>query len=293
MNLLSISTLLVSAALFPSSSVIASVQKKKVETVAPPSVVRTISRHETRRLGYGGTFTIVGAPSGSITIEGWARNEVDISAEIELRANSEADLEVLSRFNNFVVDLDADHLQVLTHGTHDPAFMRPAKKFPKALLGLPWKIDYRIRVPFAADMEVNAGKGPVRIADVEGNIRLSVAEGVADLKLSGGTLSATLIQGKLNLEVPGRSWARGSAELRVASGDIAVMIPPGFSGDFEAEVLRAGQITNSYAGLEPRDNTTPNQVKASLRAGSGGASFNLTVGDGTIVIKKQTVNTKQ
>jgi hypothetical protein len=293
MKLLSISILLVSAAFFLSSNSSAAVQKKKVEVSAPPAMVRTTSRHEARRFGYGGTFTLVGAPTGSITIEGWARNEVDISAEIELRANSEADLELLSRFNNFAIDLDANHLQVLTHGTHDPVFMRPVKKFPKALLGLPWKIDYRIRVPFATDMEVNAGHGPIRISDVQGNIRLSAAEGVADLKLSGGTLSATLIQGKLNLEVPARSWARGTAELRVATGEIAVLIPAGFNGDFDAEVLRAGQITNSYEGLEPRDNTTPNQVKASLRAGAGGGSFNLTIGDGTIVIKKQTESSKQ
>src|SRR6185503_21174004 len=293
MKLLSISTLLIIATLVPSSPSFAVVQKKTIEVVAPPAVVRTISRHEVRRFGYGGTFTLVGAPAGSITIEGWTRNEIDISAEIELRASTDADLELLSRFNNFVVDLDADHLQVLTHGTHDPAFMRPVKKFPKALLGLPWKIDYRIRVPFATDMEVNAGRGPLHISNVEGNIRVSAAEGDADLKLSAGTLSATLIKGKLNLEVPARSWGRGSAELRVAAGEIAVMIPAGFSGDFDAEVLRAGRITNSYEGLEPRDNTTPNQVKASLRAGAGGGSFNLTVGDGTIVIKKQTVDSKQ
>jgi len=293
MKLLSIVTLLIIATLIPSSASFAIVQKKKVEVGAPPAVVRTISRHEARRFGYGGTFTLVGAPSGSITIEGWTRNEVDISAEIELRANTDADLELLSRFNNFVVDLDADHLQVLTHGTHDQAFMRPVKKFPKALLGLPWKIDYRIRVPFAIDMEVNAGSGPLHISNVEGNIRVSAAEGDAELKLSAGTLSATLIKGKLNLEVPARSWSRGSAELRVAAGEIAVVIPPGFSGDFMAEVLRSGQITNAYAGLEPIENTTPNQVKANLRAGSGGASFSLTVGDGTIVIKKQTADSKQ
>jgi len=141
MKLLSIATLFIIATLVPSSPSFAVVQKKTVEVVAPPAGVRTISRHEVRRFGYGGTFTLVGAPAGSITIEGWSRNEVDISAEIELRANTDADLELLSRFNNFVVDLDADHLQVLTHGTHDPAFMRPVKKFPKALLGLPWKID--------------------------------------------------------------------------------------------------------------------------------------------------------
>ncbi len=293
MKLLSIVTPLIFATLAPSSPSLASVQKKKVEVVSLPAVVRTISRHEVRRFGFGGTFTLVGAPAGSITIEGWARNEVDISAEIELRANTDADLELLSRFNNFVVDLDADHLQVLTHGTHDPAFMRPVKKFPKALLGLSWKIDYRIRVPFATDMEVNAGIGSLHISNVEGNIRVSAAEGDADLKLSAGTLSATLIKGKLTLEVPARSWGRGSAELRVAAGEIAVMLPPGFSGDFVAEVLRSGQIVNSYAGLEPLENTTPNQVKASLRSGSGGASFNLTVGDGTIVIKQQSADSKQ
>ena len=293
MKLLSIATLFIIATLVPSSPSFAVVQKKTVEVVAPPAVVRTISRHEVRRFGYGGTFTLVGAPAGSITIEGWSRNEVDISAEIELRANTDADLELLSRFNNFVVDLDADHLQVLTHGTHDPAFMRPVKKFPKVLLGLPWKIDYRIRVPFATDMEVNAGRGPLHISNVEGNIRVSAAEGDADLKLSAGTLSATLIKGKLNLEVPARSWGRGSAELRVAAGEIVVMIPPGFSGDFVAEVLRSGQIVNSYAGLEPLENTTPNQVKASLRSGSGGGSFNLTIGDGTIVIRQQSADSKQ
>jgi len=71
------------------------------------------------------------------------------------------------------------------------------------------------------------------------------------------------------------------------------LIPPGFSGDFVAEVLWSGQIVNSYAGLEPLENTTPNQLKASLRSGSGGASFNLTIGDGTIVIKQQTVDSRQ
>ena len=297
MKLLSIATLLIIATLVPSSPSFAVVQKKTVEVVAPPAVVRTISRHEVRRFGYGGTFTLVGAPAGSITIEGWSRNEAakqfEVGISVELRANTDADLELLSRFNNFVVDLDADHLQVLTHGTHDPAFMRPVKKFPKALLGLPWKIDYRIRVPFATDMEVNAGRGPLHISNVEGNIRVSAAEGDADLKLSAGTLSATLIKGKLNLEVPARSWGRGSAELRVAAGEIVVMIPPGFGGDFVAEVLRSGQIVNSYAGLEPLENTTPNQMKASLRSGSGGASFNLTIGDGTIVIKQQSADSKQ
>ena len=136
-------------------------QKKTPPPDRPLQLVRTTTRHEVRRFAYGGTLTVIGAPEGSITIEGWSRNEVDISAEIQLRADTEADLDLLAAVNNFVLDEAANHLSVLSTGTHDKVFMRSvAKKFPKTLLGLPWKIDYRIRVPLSIDLEINAGRGP-------------------------------------------------------------------------------------------------------------------------------------
>jgi DUF4097 and DUF4098 domain-containing protein YvlB len=190
-----------------------------------------------------------------------------------------------------VVDDDSNHLSVLSTGTHDKAFMRAvARKFPKTLLGLPWKIDYRIRVPLSTDLEINAGRGPVSIAGVEGNIRLSAAESEANLKLSGGTLSATIAVGKVNLSVPVRSWRGVGAEVRLAAGNVTVELPPGFNGDIDADILRSGQIVDTYGGLEPREKPgmTPQKMKA--RAGSGGASFQFTVGDGTIYIKKAVMN---
>lgn len=276
-------------AFYQSFTQLAAQQKKTLEPQQPPpQLVRTTTRHEVRRLGYGGTVTLVGAPNGSISIEGWARNEVDITAEIELRADTEANLDLLAMVNNVVVDDDVNHIQVLSTGTHDKVFMRSvAKKFPKALLGLPWKVDFRIRVPLMTDLEVNAGRGPITIAGVEGNVRVSAAESVANLNMTGGVLSTIISVGKVNLEIPARSWARGSGEIRLAAGEIVVTIPNGFSGDFEAEVLRLGKIVNSYEGLESRERQSPTANKMNLRAGAGGASFNLTVGDGTITIQKQ------
>ena len=130
-------------------------------------------------------MTLVGAPAGSITIEGWTRNEVDITAEIQLKADTEADLDLLAAVNGFIVDDDPNHVRVLSTGTHDKVYMRTAKKFPKALLGLPWKIDYRIRVPILTDLEINGGRGPIRLADVEGAIRLSAVESETNLKTLG------------------------------------------------------------------------------------------------------------
>ena len=180
---------LVLIALLPSFPTTVSHQRKKTpEAAKPPQLVRTTTKHEVRRFAYGSTLTVVGAPAGSITIEAWSRSEVDISAEIQLNADTEADLDLLAAVNTFGIDEDMNHIRILTTGTHDKAFMRlAAKKFPKTLLGLPWKIDYRIRVPPATDLDINAGRGALTIAGVEGNIRLSAAESDAKLQLSGGT----------------------------------------------------------------------------------------------------------
>jgi hypothetical protein len=294
MKFLSIRSIILIGSLPLLPALVAAQQKTTSAPKALPQLVRTTTRHEVRRFGYGGTVTLIGAPSGSIIVEGWARNEVDVSAEIELRADTEANLSLLAVVNNVAIDDDVNHIQILSTGTHDKVFMRSAaKKFPKALLGLPWKIDYRIRVPLMTDLEVNAGHGPITIGGVEGNVRVTATESLANLKMTGGVLSVIIAVGKVNLEIPARSWARGSAEIRLAAGDIVVNIPAGFSGDFDAEVLRAGKIENLYDGLGPRERQSPTPNKMNLRAGAGGASFNLTVGDGTIYIKKQTVDSKQ
>jgi hypothetical protein len=269
-------------------------QKKTPELNRSPQLVRTTVRHELRRFAYGGTLTVIGAPDGSITIEGWPRSEIDISAEIQLRADSEADLDRLAAVNGFVVDEDSNHVRVLSMGTHDKVYMRSvAKKFPKTLLGLPWKIDYRIRVPISTDVEVNAGRGPISLAGVEGNIRLTATESETNLKLSGGNLVATIAIGKLNLIIPMRSWRGVGADIQIAAGEISVELPPVFDGDFNAEILRSGKITDAYGALAPRETPglTPQTMRA--RAGAGGAIFHFAVGDGSIYIRKQALESKE
>jgi len=275
--------------LFLATAVVAQAKKASgaPELIPTPQLVRTTTRHEVRRLPYGGTLTIIGPPDSSITIEGWQRNEVDVSAEIQIRADNEKDLDLLAAVNTFVVDEDANHVRVMSTGTHDKVFMRSvAKKFPKALLGLPWRIDFRIRVPFTVDLDINAGRGPIHINGVEGNIQFSAAESATNLKLTGGTVYGMIATGTVKLEVPARSWRGVGATFRVAAGNITVEIPTGFSGDFDAEVLRSGKIDASFEelarasrGVDPRT--------LSARAGAGGAAFKLTVGDGVIVIRKQ------
>lgn len=254
-------------------------------------LTRTSTRRETRRFAYGGTVTLIGAPKGSVTVEGWARNEVELTADIELQAPTEADLDQLAGVNSFVFDEDLNHLSILTTGTHDRAFMkRAAKNFPKKLLNLPWKINYRLRVPANTDLEINAGYGPVTLSGVEGAMRVTATESETALTLSGGVVSATITFGVITFAVPSRSWRGAGADIRIASGIINVELPPGFSGDIDAEILRTGKIVNTYDGLASREKPGITERTVRARAGAGGAFFKFTVGDGTVNIRRTKEN---
>jgi hypothetical protein len=276
--------LLLLAILFASANQIIS-QK----TAAPEVQLlrRTSTRHELRRFSYGGTVTLIAAPRGSVTVEGWTRNEVELTADIEIQGPTEADLDQLATVNNFVFDEDLNHLSILTTGTHDRIFMkRSAKNFPKKLLNMPWKIDYRLRVPINTDLEINAGHGAVKLSGVEGALRVSATESDTALTLTGGVVSTTVTAGSVNLTIPSRSWRGSGADIRIASGTINVDLPPGFSGDIDADVLRTGKIVNSYDALQPREKPGITESTVRARAGAGGPFFKFTVGDGVVNIRK-------
>ena len=259
-------------------------QKDKKAIPVGPLLKRTTTRHDSLRFPYGGTVTIVGAPAGSLTIEGWQRSEVEVTAEIELQAPTTQDLDRLAPLNNVAIDEDANHIRIITTGTHDKKFMKAAKNFPKSLIGLPWKIDYHIKVPAMTDLAVDSGNGPIKLSGVEGNIRLNALQSDADLSLTGTDVSVLIQAGKINVSIPARAWRGLGAEIKLATGSLNLELMPGFSAEINAEVLRTGEVKSSFSGLELRERNSITQKLVRVRAGNGGATLGLTVGDGTIQI---------
>ncbi len=260
--------------------------EKKGMAVAPqaPLLKRTMTRRETKRLGHGGTLTINGAPEGSITIEAWPKSEVEIVAEIEVSANTEEELAQLAAVNSFILESNFNHLRVNTVGTHDRKYMKnAARDFPKKLLSLPWKIDYRLRVPAVVDLVITTGSGPLTLTGVDGSVRLTTGGGASVLTLVGGDFEGTIASGPVNLRVPTRSWRGRGLTLRLISGDLTVELPAGFNGDVNADVLRTGRVENSHPGLAPReDDPPPTERSLHVRGGGGGAILSFTVVDGAL-----------
>lgn len=248
-----------------------------------PLIKRTTYKTETVEFGVGGTVSIIGAPAGSIIVEGWQKNVVEISAEVEMQAATEADLAELARVNGFAIDESFGHTRITSVGTHDKNYMkRVAKKFPKNLLGLPFKIDYVIKVPTYTDLQIDGGKGDLILSNVEGAMRINFLESNAKLNLIGGSIVATFGIGAVEVVIPNRSWRGRSADIQLASGTMRVQLPLNLNANLDARVLRGGRIENALTNLKPRDRAKFTEKSISANAGSGGAFLTFIVGNGTL-----------
>ncbi|MCA1613580.1 MAG: hypothetical protein LC800_05360 [Acidobacteria bacterium] len=260
-----------------------------VAAAPPPALKRKATRREVRRFGYGNTLTLYGAPDGSITVEGWPRAEIEIVADIEWQADTEEELARLAAVNGFVLDEDATHFRLVTTGTHDRKFMQKAaktnpaaKNFPKHLLAMPWRIDYRIRVPASVDLDVFAGRGALVIEGVRGALQLNAGESRSVLTLAGGDVSATVVGGSLLLRVPVQSWGGRGATVKMAAGELTVALPAGFNGEVSATILRTGRIEGADAVFAGAEGGNPTGRSLRVRSGGGGAPLAFEVVDGVI-----------
>ncbi|MDQ3800708.1 MAG: DUF4097 domain-containing protein [Acidobacteriota bacterium] len=246
-----------------------------------PLVKRTTYKSEKISFGAGGTVTIVGAPLGSITVEGWQKNEIEVQAEIEIEAATEADLAQLAQVNGFVLDEDFGHARIVSVGTHDRDYMkRAAKKFPKHLLSVPFKIDFRIKVPIYCDLEINGGKGDLTLSAVEGAMLIKFLESNAKMDLVGGAIDATFGSGKVDVKIAKPSWRGRMLNVGLATGTLNVRFPQNLSADLDASILKNGKIESSLENLKPRDRAKFSEKSIVARAGNGGALLSFTVGDG-------------
>lgn len=248
-------------------------------------IKRTTYKSETFEFGAGGTISIIGAPQGSISIEGWSKNEVEVSAEIENQAMTEADLTKLAEVNGVIFEDEPTHLRVTSVGTHDKDYMkRVGKKFPKNLLGMPFKVDYKLKVPKYCDIEVDGGNGDFSLSGVDGTMRIKFLNSNAKIELVGGAIQATIGAGTVDVSIPARNWRGRFADIQLAKGNMNVRLPFSLNAEVTASILRTGKIENSFTELKPRSKIAFTEKSMSAKAGNGGIALNFTVGDGDLNI---------
>lgn len=251
---------------------------------APQLLKRTTFKTDKFDFGVGGTVEIVGSPIGSISVEGTQKNEIEISAEVEVQAANEADLAKLAELTGFSLDETVGRAAITSVGLNSKkALPKALKKLPKNLIGLPYKINYVIKIPHYCDLTIDGGKGDLTVTGVEGAIKINYLDTNAKISLIGGGVSATFGTGTVDITMPNRSWRGNAIDMALSTGDMAVHVPWNLSAELDASILKTGSIENGLTQLKPRDRKVPITDKlVAAKAGNGGVPMKFTVGDGTL-----------
>ena len=259
-----------------------------VAAFAQPAMLKRMTQ-KTDKLdfGAGGTLAFVGSPTGSVRVEGGNANQIEITADIELQAASEADLAALAQYTGFELQESSGRLSIVSVGANNKFGLKKLpKNIGKNLLLLPFRIDYTIRVPRYCDLEIDGGKGDLNISGVEGVMKITFGETNAKIEVISGATVATFGSGTANIAIGTKGWRARSATIDMAKGDLAISLPATTSAEIEASVLRTGTVENSFPDLKPIDRKVPFTDKAiNAKARVGGTSLKFTVGDGSLKLQ--------
>jgi len=253
---------------------------------ASAQLKRSTIKSDKLDFGAGGTVTIQGAPKGSITVEGWSKNEIEISAEIIVEAATDADLDRLSKVTGFQLDESAGRVGIISLGVNDKKYVKAVdKKFPKELFNNAYRIDYVLKVPRYCDLQIDGGVGDLNVSNVEGALKINYLETNAKLDLIGGGVMAVFGKGDVDISIPTRSWRGRFADVQLAMGTMSLNLPAGLNAEFDATILKSGKIENAFEGLKPRVRKQEFTEKSiAAKAGTGGVPLKFSVGDGTMKI---------
>ena len=174
--------------------------------------------------------------NGSIEVESWTEDQIEIVAYKKVRAGSREKAEKLMEYLEIEIDQSGDNLRIET--------IPPRKNKEDDSGFLSWlfslgdhggaSVDYVIKVPQKMDLELNSTNGGLNVDDCEGRI---------DLKTTNGKIVAENIKGSTNCKTTNGSikvyldkvYPKEDMTFKSTNGSIKVYLPRDINADVEAK----------------------------------------------------------
>jgi DUF4097 and DUF4098 domain-containing protein YvlB len=218
----------------------------------------------TRRLDAQGTFTIENT-NGAVVVETW--NEASVSIESE-KVGPEG------RLDDMRVEIEGEGGRVDVRTRYDNSGWGRRHG----------RVEYRIKVPEGARVEVETTNGAVRVSGTGGALRAETTNGSIEITDAGGSVEASTTNGSIKATFR-RSPQGGDQRFNTTNGSINVTLPDDASGAFEASTVNGG-ISSDFP-LQVRGRIGGRRLNG--RLGEGPARFELRTVNGGIRIARRTV----
>lgn len=196
---------------------------------------------KTERFERGGTVSVKNV-NGSIEIESWNRNEIEVRAEIQVKANRRRDaeefldrVEILMDIGRSRATIEADYPRRSSGGG-----------FFGWLFGkkIQVKVDYRILVPDRADLTLRSVNGAITVDKVEGEASFSTTNGSIDARDLRGVVDAHTTNGHIDIELIDVD-PHIDMSFRSTNGGIDIALPRDIRADLEVSTTN-GRINTDF-----------------------------------------------
>ena len=196
---------------------------------------------------------------GSITVEGWDRAEVAITA-VQRPATTEGGEPAVG------VERGPDWISLRT--------LYPADGTE------PVQLDYYLRVPRQVQLdELLTVNGRVRVRDIEGRVVARTLNGDIEQERIAGSVVARALNGSIRLALRALPGRGAELSLETVNGDLLVLVPPRADADLELSTV-AGRVENQFV-LPASDS---GESVRRVRLGRGGPTVKLRTVRGNIRI---------
>lgn len=217
--------------------------------------------NETRRLDPRGTFTLENT-NGAVVIEAWEQPNVSIEAE---KVAPEGELDDL----RVEIKGEGDRVDVTT-------------RYPRGGWRQHGHVDYRVKVPRDARVEVETTNGAVKVLGAGGPVRATTTNGSVEVADAGADIEASTTNGSIRAGYRAAPTA-GTQRLSTTNGSVTLTLPGDATGDFTASTVNGGirtdfplQVSGRFGGRKLRG-----------RLGDGSVRFELSTVNGAVKILKR------
>lgn len=223
--------------------------------------------HQTFPLQPGGTFDLQNV-NGAVEVQGWDRDEVEITAVKTAKENN-ADL------NRVSIEVDAK-----------PGAVSVATRYPQNE-AVEVAVEYTVHVPHGTHIaHLVTVNGTLRISGVEGIDELRTVNGNIEVYEGGGAVHAHVTNGNVRLELA-HLREKDSTVAETTNGSVLLAIPSDTQADLETRCLNGSFSSEIPVAME--SSLRPREMHGKL--GRGGTPIRLrTVNGGIrIVLLRSTV----
>jgi DUF4097 and DUF4098 domain-containing protein YvlB len=217
--------------------------------------------HQTYPLQAGGAFELQNV-NGPVEIDGWDRNEVEISA-VKIAKEKESDVDRVS----IDVDAKANAVAVVTRYPQDE--------------GVEVAVVYTVHVPHGARVErLTTVNGTLKVAGVDAVAELHTVNGNIEVYEGGGGVHAHTTNGNVHLELLHCLDEKGMTA-ETTNGSVLLAVPQDMQANLEARSLNGSFYSELPLSLE--STLVPREMRGKF--GKGGAPIRLNTVNGAIRIE--------